>query len=88
VPAHVTLVWKSWDEGQEVVFNATSRQIHLLDALSAAALRDIAAAASTVSEVAERVADRYELDRTAVAERIAAACVEFDRLGLLERVRP
>ncbi|MGB8276296.1 MAG: HPr-rel-A system PqqD family peptide chaperone [Alphaproteobacteria bacterium] len=85
VPADVILIWKSWDEGHEVVFNAASGQIHLLDPLSATALREVAAAAATVSEITDRLAQRYELDRATVAERVATACAEFDRLGLAER---
>ena len=84
VPPHVTLIWTSWDEADEAVFNAASRQIHLLDALSAAALREIAAGAVTLPELARRLAEGYALDRGALEPRLVAICGEFDRIGLAE----
>lgn len=80
-------MWKSWDDGdggEEVVFNAASRQIHLLDALSAAALRALAAGGVTVAELADRFAETYGLDRAALQARLAAICDAFDRIGLAE----
>jgi len=89
VPARVVLHWRTWpDEAEEVVFNAASGQIHLLDALSAAALRAIAARAASIAEIARELARVAELDEAAVADRLAEICGRLDQIGLIEPAPP
>ena len=50
LPEGVELLWRSWDD-ETVVYNVASQQTHLLDAFSAAALREIEAAPKTAEDI-------------------------------------
>jgi PqqD family protein of HPr-rel-A system len=84
LPSGVSLLWRSWDEDEVIVFNRGSGQTHLLDAFSAAVLRHIEASPTTTSDLARFFATGFELDARALIDRVDAACARFDQLGLAE----
>jgi len=84
LPAGVSLLWRSWDENEIIVFNRASGQTHLLDAFSAAVLRRIEAAPAATSDLARFFATGLELDERGLANRVNAVCERFDQLGLAE----
>ncbi len=84
LPAGVRLLWKTWGE-EVVVFNTSSGQTHLLDALSGALLEDIESTPMTVAQLSARLADRFDLaPDAALARRAEAICSQFDGLGLAD----
>ncbi len=87
LPAGAELLWQTWDD-EVIVFNAASGQTHLLDALSAAALREIEKLPGGNGELALRLAERFELDTDVLLRRLREVCAHFDALGLVEPRRP
>lgn len=83
LPAGAELLWQSWDS-ETIVFNALSGQTHLLDALSAATLKEIERDPATVDELARRLAERFGIGSDDLPERLAVVCAQFDELGLAE----
>ena len=55
------MLWQTWDD-EVIVFNTASGQTHLLDALSAATLREIESRPGGINQLADRLAERFELD--------------------------
>ena len=88
LPAGVSLLWRSWDESEVIVFNRASGQTHLLDAFSAAVLRRIEAAPVATSDLARFFATGFELDERVLIDRVKGVCARFDQLGLAEPDRP
>ena len=88
LPVGVSLLWRSWDESEVIVFNRASGQTHLLDAFSAAVLRRIEAAPVAASDVARFFATGFELDERVLIDRVKGVCARFDQLGLAEPDRP
>jgi PqqD family protein of HPr-rel-A system len=84
VPKGASLLWQSWDEVEFIVFNRASGQTHLLDAFSAAVLRQIEASPSTIPELRRYFAIGFGLDDAALSERLDGVCRRFDQLGLAE----
>jgi PqqD family protein of HPr-rel-A system len=84
LPEGVWLLWQSWDEDEIIVFNQASDQTHLLDAFSAAVLRQIEGSPQTISDLACLFAAGFELDESELTVRIRAVCARFDQLGLAE----
>ena len=87
LPVGAELLWQTWDD-EVIVFNTASGQTHLLDALSAAALREIEDQPGSVDRLADRVAERFELDTDVLLQRLTEVCARFDELGLVEPQRP
>jgi PqqD family protein of HPr-rel-A system len=87
LPEDVGLLWRSWDE-EVIVFNQASGQTHLLDALSAAALRELEQHPRTLTELAGHLAEQYGLGPVDLRERLIGICRRFDELGLAEPVDP
>ena len=85
LPESVSLVWQVWDPDEIVVFNRASGQTHLLDAFSAAVLREIAERPQSMSTLCGELAERLELDRGAISERSRIVCESFEQLGLAEQ---
>jgi PqqD family protein of HPr-rel-A system len=84
LPADVSLLWQSWEEDEIIVFNRASGQTHLLDAFSAAVLRRIEAAPTTLPELRRSLAADLGFDETALSDRMREVCRRFDQLGLAE----
>jgi PqqD family protein of HPr-rel-A system len=84
LPKGVSLLWQWWDEDEVIVFNRASGQTHLLDAFSAAVLRQIAAFPSTTLELRQYFAIGFGLDEAVLSDRLDAVCLRFDQLGLAE----
>ena len=84
LPKGVSLLWQWWDEDEVIVFNRASGQTHLVDAFSAAVLRQIEAFPSTTLELRRYFAIRFGLNEAALSERLDAVCRRFDQLGLAE----
>jgi PqqD family protein of HPr-rel-A system len=84
LPQGVSLLWQAWDEDEVIVFNRASGQTHLLDAFSAAVLRQIEASPSTIPELRRYFAIGFGLDDAALSERLDGVCRRFDQLGLAE----
>lgn len=87
LPAGGELLWQTWDE-EVIVFNTASGQTHLLDALSAAALKEIEDHPGSIARLTIRLAERFEIDTTDLFRRLIEVCARFDELGLLEPRRP
>jgi PqqD family protein of HPr-rel-A system len=88
LPKGVSLLWQWWDEGEVIVFNRASGQTHLLDAFSAAVLRQIETSSSTTLELRQYFAIGFGLDEAGLSERLDAVCRRFDQLGLAEPDMP
>jgi len=82
------LAWRAWDHDEVLVYNLGSGETHLLDAFSAAALREIADHPRTIDDLRRALVERFALDEIAVAERLAPLCDTFQRLGLAEPEAP
>lgn len=86
LPRGAELLWQSWDE-EVIVFNTASGQTHLLDALSAAVLKEIQNRPSTVSQLTNAFAERFNFEPESLSQRLADICARFDELGLAEPQR-
>ena len=86
LPEGVRLLWRSWDD-EVVVYNVASQQTHLLDAFSAAVLREIEAAPKTAERLGDCLAETLDTDRGELAARLAEICARFVQLGLAEPAR-
>ncbi len=86
LPAGAQLLWRSWDN-ESVVYNVASQQTHLLDAFSAAALREIEAAPKTAEQLRGRLGEALDADHGELAARLAEICARFVELGLAEPAR-
>lgn len=79
-----SLSWKSFDD-EFIVFNATSGDTHLLNRVSAEALRCLEDSPATATQLARRVIERLGLPESHDTERqIAELLFRFDDLGLVE----
>lgn len=87
LPAGAELLWQTWDD-EVIVFNTASGQTHLLDAFSAAALREIEDRPGSIDQLAFRMAERFELGTEVLLQRLTEVCARFDELGLVEPQRP
>lgn len=87
IPDGVRLLWRSWDD-EVVVYNVASQQTHLLDAFSAATLREIEAAPRSAEELGGRLAKAVDTDHEGLLTRLAEICARFAELGLAEPARP
>ena len=87
LPAGASLLWQSWDEDEVIVFNRASGQTHLLDAFSAAVLRRIEAAPTTLPHLQRYFAADLALEESVLSDRLSAFCERFDQLGLAESDR-
>ena len=86
LPAGAELLWQTWDD-EVIVFNTASSRTHLLDALSAATLKEIEDHPGSVDHLVDRLAERFELDGTDLSRRLTEVCARFDELGLVEPQR-
>ena len=87
LPAGASLLWQSWDEDEVIVFNRASGQTHLLDAFSAAVMRRIEAAPTTLPHLQRYFAADLALEESVLSDRLSAVCERFDQLGLAESDR-
>lgn len=87
LPEGVALLWQSWEEDEVIVFNRASGQTHLLDAFSAAVLRRIEAAPTTLPHLQRYFAADLALEESVLSDRLSAVCERFDQLGLAESDR-
>jgi PqqD family protein of HPr-rel-A system len=88
LPAGVSLLWQTWDENEIIVFNRASGQTHLLDAFSAAVLRRIEAAPTTIPDLQRTFASELALNESVLSDRLSDVCRHFDQLGLAEPYPP
>ena len=86
LPEGVSLLWRSWDD-EVIVYNVASQQTHLLDAFSAATLREIEAAPKSAEELSARLGKALDTDRGELSVRLAETCAKFLEMGLAESVR-
>ncbi len=86
LPEGVRLLWRSWDD-EVIVYNVASQLTHLLDAFSAAALREIEAAPKTAEALGGCLAEALDTDHSALSARLAETCARFVELGLAESAR-
>jgi hypothetical protein len=77
------LLWQSWDHHEVIVFNVASGRWYLLDAFSAAILRRIEAAPTTVSELGRSFKIRCG-EEADLQERLELVCRRLDQVGLAE----
>lgn len=82
------LLWRAWDHDEVLVHNLASGETHLLDAFSAAALRQIANQPRTVDALCRALVEEFDLDEDVVAVRLPPVCGTFQRLGLAEPCAP
>jgi PqqD family protein of HPr-rel-A system len=75
------LLWQSWDDREVIVFNVASGRSYLLDAFSAAVLRQIEAAPTTMSELARSFKIRCG-EEALLQERLELVCRRLDQVGL------
>lgn len=75
------LLWQTWDD-ETVVYNTASGQTHLLDALSAAALREIERSPGTLPQLSRRLAKAFRVPVHDVSQRMPEILMRFDALGL------
>ncbi len=87
LPVGAELLWQTWDD-EVIVFNMASGQTHLLDAFSAAVLKEIENRPGDIDQLALRLAERFALDTADLSQRLIGVCARFDELGLLEPRRP
>jgi len=80
----VDLLWRSWEE-EFVVFNMASNQTHLLDAFSAAVLKELEASSKTLEGLTDRFAKDLGAEAEQISERLEETCGRFAELGLIER---
>jgi hypothetical protein len=83
LPHGVSLLWQSWDNREVIVFNVASGQSYLLDAFSAAVLRQIEAAPTKMSELARSFKIRRGEDAL-LQDRLELVCRRLDQVGLAE----
>lgn len=80
------LLQRTWD-GETVVFNPLSGEIHLLNETAAEALQVLAVAPANGAELAALVAERLSLlPEPGLPEHMTRLLRELDELGLLEPV--
>jgi len=87
LPAGAELLWQTWDS-ETIVYNSLSGQTHLLDALSAATLKEIERDPGTIAELTRRLAERFQIGTGDLPQRLAVVCAQFDELGLAEPHAP
>jgi PqqD family protein of HPr-rel-A system len=79
------LVWRSWDEREQVVYHTGSGETHLLNEVAAKVLRQLEVEPLGVGELADRLAESLEIEATADVTRVVGDLVhQFDDLGLIE----
>lgn len=81
----VTLLWRSWDD-EFVVFNVAANQTHLLDAFSAAVLKQLEASPKTLEILTGHFAAELGVGPAQVSPRLEEAGSRFAELGLIERL--
>ncbi len=86
LPEGALLLWRSWGD-EAVVYNVASQQTHLLDAFSAATLREIEAAPRTTEQLRTRLAEALDTGHGELSARLAEICARFVELGLAEPAR-
>lgn len=80
-----TLLWRSWDD-EFVVFNIAANQTHLLDAFSAAVLKELEVSPKTLQALTSHFAAALGTDGGQVSQRLEDAGARFAELGLIERL--
>jgi PqqD family protein of HPr-rel-A system len=82
-----SLLWRSWGDGEFVVYHTGSGETHLLNEVSAEALRQLDASCLDARELAARVA--VSLGRAngeSLEPHIEDLMLQLDELGLIEPV--
>jgi len=86
VPPDTQLDWRSWDD-ETIVYHRASGDCHLLNAVSAEALRSLQQSPGSVDDVTERVGEALGLPiDEALAQQMQQLLVQFDELGLIEPI--
>ena len=79
------LIWRSWDEGEYVVFHEASGDTHHVNLFTAALLRQLERANLDAHDLAQRVADVLEISADRQYLTMVGRLLEFlDDLGLVE----
>lgn len=78
------MLWRQWD-GEFVVFDVRSGDIHLLDPVAAEALRSLEESPSDVDQLSHRLGALLHLDgEPELSQYMAKLVRELDELGLIE----
>jgi PqqD family protein of HPr-rel-A system len=81
------LRWRSWEDDEFVVYHVESGDTHLLNSVSAEALRSLEQAPADADELTGRVSQRLEIEPTdTLKSQLRQLLAEFDQLGLIEPV--
>ena len=84
-----TLIWRSWNDDEFVVYHRPSGETHLLNPIAAATLRRLEQVPSSLDELCERIASEFETAEPAEYRSSLADLLDhFDGLGLIRPVRP
>ncbi len=81
--AGAELRWKYLDD-KAIVFDSESGQTHLLDALSAATLKEFEHGPRTITQLVRSLSSRFGLDSEELSDRLETICGRFEELGLTE----
>ena len=84
LPEMAVLSWRSWDADEVVVFNEGSGQTHLLDAFSAAVLREVEKGPMPFGSLLRNLSQELGLGSDKVRTRLAQTVGWFEQLGLAE----
>jgi PqqD family protein of HPr-rel-A system len=79
------LVWRQWEPGEHVVFDAASGDTHLLNEFAALTLRQFESGPLSTDEVIQRVSLIADAGSAAdFRDQISALLHFFDDLGLID----
>lgn len=80
------MIWQSWDEDEVIVFNRSSGDTHLLDAFSAAVLREIEARPAGIAELCRQLGLALDLPDSAIRGRVVEVCAQLQAASLADPV--
>jgi len=87
VSSKATLLWRSWDDNEHVVYSTASGDTHLINEVTAEVLRQLERSELDFSDLARNVANSLgsELDQQTETS-VARLLVYLDQIGLVESV--
>ncbi len=80
------LIWRAWDDEEYVVFHAPSGNTHILNEVSALALKQLENGPLDAAELTRRMADSLDCDADEdLSKHVEELLAGFDERGLAER---
>ena len=81
------LIWRSWDDGEYVVYSATTGDTHLLNEVTAEVLRQLERSDLEFSDLARKAAKSLGVELDPQLESHVAGLLSYlDQIGLVEAV--